>query len=169
MRFALSLAALVALSAAARAEDLVWHLNNGEDGGGTLAVLERSELDSPEPQWRFSLNCYPGEAWEMTVGGVDPKKLGAAIAAGEAVTFGFLVDGAPSDGMLSQFFPDIRFGLMMGEWEYVAPIDPDLLREMGAASGLTVTGTGIELTLPPEGIFEGIEAFRKRCAELDTR
>jgi hypothetical protein len=147
-------------------DDDVWRVYPVEGGGGSLAALAASEVDSPEPYWRFVMTCIPGESWDAIVSGVDPAALGAAIGKGGEVTVAVIADGNPDRPPLSGYFPTIGFGQMYGEWEYAFPFDLVTLDELGAAQSLAVTGTGIDFALPSAGIAAAFAEFKALCAAL---
>jgi hypothetical protein len=160
-------AVLLALFRSAFAQDGdVWRVYPVEGGGGSIAALPASDVDSPEPYWRFAMTCIPGEAWDATVSGADPAILGAAIASGDAVQVSVIADGDPNKVPLSGYFPEITFGQMYGEWEYSFPFDLITLDELGAAKSLTVSGTGVAFDLPPADTAKAFAEFKALCASL---
>ncbi|MBZ0228613.1 MAG: hypothetical protein K8F58_09220 [Bauldia sp.] len=154
------------LAAPAAADELVWQFYPAEPGG-TLAVMDKGELESPEPYWRFALQCIPGEEWTMTVAGIDAAALGAAIAESGPAVLSLTAEGAPGGGDYSGLFPELRFGEMYGEWEYLVPIGLDTLKTLATAKSLAVTGTGIDLKLPEGGMAEGFASLVGACAALE--
>ena len=144
----------------------VWRVYPVEGGGGSIAALAASEVDSPEPYWQFAMTCISGEPWRATVSGTDAAALGAAIAAGEAVQVSVIADGDPNKVPLSGYFPEITFGEMFGEWEYRSPSTSITLDDLGAADSLAVTGTGVEFALPSDGTVKAFAAFKALCAAL---
>jgi hypothetical protein len=156
---------LPVFSAPAAAADLIWHLYAAE-AGGTLAVMEQSELESPEPYWPLALQCNPGENWTMTVAGIDGKLLGAAISAGEPPMFSFIVDGEDAGHGLGGYSPTIAFSEMFGEWEYSVPISLDTIRSFSDIATLAITGTGLDMKLPTDGLDAAINKFIAICAPL---
>lgn len=167
MRFLLHLGMLAVSVLPVAAAETIWHFYPGDPAGGSLAVIEKGEIESPEPHWEFALGCYPGTDWTMTVAGIDPAKLGAAITAGEPPMFSLVVDGEVGGRGLGSYFPSITFGQMFGEWEYQYLIDKGTIDEMSAASSLGVSGTGVEVAYPGEGFKEGIAALRDACGKLE--
>lgn len=144
----------------------VWRVYPVEGGGGSIAALAASEVDSPEPYWRFAMTCIPGEPWDATVSSVDAAALGAAIASGGAVQVSVIADGDPNRTPLSGYFPEISFGQMYGEWEYSFPFDLITLDELGGAGTLAVTGTGVDFALPSDGTAKAFAAFKALCEAL---
>lgn len=168
MRLTLVLPVIVAMLAGpALAEDGdIWRVYPVEGGGGSLAALAASEVDSPEPYWRFVMTCISGEPWNATVAGIDPAALGAAIAGGGEVKVAVVADGNPDKAPLSGYFPEIRFGEMFGEWEYSFPFDLVTLDDLGTAKSLAVAGTGVAFPLPAAGTAEALSEFKALCATL---
>jgi hypothetical protein len=164
-RFTVALALLLASPAFAQGGD-VWRVYPVEGGGGSIAALAASEVDSPEPYWRFAMTCISGEPWDATVSGVDAAALGGAIASGDAVQVTVTVDGDPSRTPLSGYFPEITFGQMYGEWEYSFPFDLITLDELGASGLLAVSGTGVDFALPSDGTGKAFAEFKALCAAL---
>ena len=164
-RIAVATAALSLAGVPAAAEELVWQFYPAE-AGGSLAVMDRSELESPEPYWHLAFLCIPGEDWTMTVAGIDAAALGAAIAGSGPAVLSLKAEGAPGGGDYGGLFPELRFGEMYGEWEYTVTIGPEMLAELGAAKSLSVTGTGIDLKLPAEGMAEAFASLNAACAAL---
>lgn len=148
-RLAFALALLFATPALAEDGD-VWRVYPVEGRGGSIAALAASEVDSPEPYWRFAMTCIAGERWRATLSGVDAAALGGAIAAGADVQVSVIADGDPNKVPLSGYFPEVTFGQMYGEWEYSIPFDLITLDELGAAASLAVSGTGVDFALPSE-------------------
>lgn len=159
----------LALAAPAFAQEGdVWRVYPVDGGGGSIAALAASEVDSPEPYWRFTMTCVPGKPWDATVSGIDAAALGAAITGGDAVQVAVTADGDPNKVTLSGFFPAITFGQMYGEWEYSFPFDLITVDEMGSAGSLAVSGTGVEFALPSEETAEAFAEFRGLCAALPS-
>jgi hypothetical protein len=146
----------------------VWRVYAVEGGGGSIAALAASEVDSPEPYWRFAMNCIPGESWEAIVSGIDAAALGGAIAAGDAVQVSVIADGDPDKVPLSGYSPEINFGEMYGEWEYTVSFDLITLDDLGVAGSLAVTGTGVDFALPSAGTAEAFAEFKALCAALPS-
>lgn len=162
-RAALALAAL-SLAGPAAADDLVWHFYPAE-AGGTLAVMERSELESPEPYWHVSFQCIPDEDWTLGVADIDAKALAAAIADSGPALVDFAA-GDGGDGLFGGFFPELFFGQMYGEWEYSVPIDISTLETLAGQKSLRVIGTGVDLKLPEAGMADGFAALITACSAL---
>jgi hypothetical protein len=158
----------VAVASAAAQNGDVWRVYPVDGGGGSIAALAASEIDSPEPYWRFAMNCIPGEPWGATVSGVDAAALGGAIAAGDAVQVSVMADGDPNKIPLSGYSPAISFGEMFGEWEYSFPFDLITLDELGAAGSLAVSGTGVDFALPSAGTNKAFAEFKALCAALPS-
>ena len=157
----------VALAAPALAQEGdIWRVYPVEGGGGSLAALAASEVESPEPYWRFAMTCMPGEPGDAVVSGIEPAVLGAAIAAGGELKVAVIADGDPDKTPLSGYFPEITFGQMFGEWEFSVPFDLITLDELGAAETLAVSGTGIDFALPSAGTADAFAEFRALCAGL---
>jgi hypothetical protein len=129
--------------------------------------MDKGELESPEPYWRLAFQCIPGEDRTMTVAGIDTAVLGAAIAESGPAVPALKAAGAPGGGDNGGLFPELRFGELYGEWEYVVPIGPEMLAELGAAKSLSVTGTGIDMKLPTEGMAEAFASLNAACAALE--
>ena len=144
----------------------VWRVYPVEGGGGSIVAIAPSEIDLPEPYWRFAMTCISGETWDATVSGIDAAALGAAIAGGEAVQVSVSADGDPNKVPLSGFFPEISFGEMYGEWEYSMTFDLVTLDDLGAAGSLAVNGTGVDFGLPSEGTAKAFAEFKALCAAL---
>jgi len=162
-----AIAAPLILTTPALAQDgEVWRVYPVEGGGGSIAALAASEIESPEPYWRFVMTCIPGEPWAATVSGIDPAALGNAIGAGEAVQFSVIADGDPNKVPLSGYFPEITFGQMYGEWEFSASFDLITLDELGGAASLAVSGTGVEFPLPSADTAQAFAEFKALCAVL---
>lgn len=164
-RIAVTTVALMLAAAPAAAEELVWHFYPAEPGG-TLAVMDKGELESPEPYWHVAIQCIPGEDWTLTVGVADAAALGAAIAEGGPAVLSLKAEGTPGGGDYGDLFPDLRFGEMYGEWEYTVPVGPEMLAELGAAKSLALTGTGIDLKLPSEGMADAFASLNAACGAL---
>ncbi len=155
------------LTAPAFAQDGdVWRVYPVDGGGGSIAALAASEVDSPEPYWRFAMSCIPSEPWEAVVSGIDAAALGQAIASGDAVQVSVIADGDPNRTPLSGYFPEISFGQMYGEWEYSFSFDLITLDELGAAGSLRVTGTGVDFALPSAGTAQAFAELKALCAAL---
>ena len=164
-RLAFAVALLFATPSMAEDGD-VWRVYPVDGGGGSIAALAVSEVDSPEPYWRFAMTCISGERWRVSVSGVDAAALGGAIAAGDALQVAVTADRDPDKVPLSGYFPEITFGQMYGEWEYSFPFDLITLDELGMAGSLTVSGTGVDFALPSEGTGKAFAAFKALCAAL---
>jgi hypothetical protein len=164
---AFALAGLLATPGLAQDGD-VWRVYPVDGGGGSIAALAASEVDSPEPYWRFAMTCMSGERWRATVSGVDAAMLGGAIAAGTEVQVSVIADGDPNKVPLSGYFPEITFGQMYGEWEYSFHFDLITLDDLGRAGALAVTGTGVDFTLPSAGTAEGFAQFKALCEALPS-
>jgi hypothetical protein len=165
-RWGLALALLAVAGPANAQNGDVWRVYPVEGGGGSIAALAASEVDSPEPYWRFAMNCIPGESWEAIVSGIDAAALGGAIAAGDAVQVSIIADGDPNKVPLSGYSPAISFGEMYGEWEYSFQFDLVTLDDLGAAGSLAVTGTGVDFALPSAGSAQAFAEFKALCAAL---
>ena len=151
----------------ALADDLVWQLYRDDGPGGTLAVMDKGELESPEPYWHLAFQCIPGEDWTMIVGDIDTSALAAVINDDGPAEVSFVVDGELGGHGLGGYFPDIRFGEMFGEWEYWIPLDLDMLRQLAAAKTLAIKGTGVDHALPSEGLAETFGKFVDACTKLE--
>lgn len=166
MRYPLAAAFLFgAMPAFAEGGD-VWLVLPVDGGGGTIAAMAASEIESPEPYWRFAMSCIPGEQWEAIVSGVDAASLGGAIVGGSAVLVSVIADGDPDKVPLSGYSPTITFGEMYGEWEFSFPFDLITLDDLGAAASLAVRGTGVDFALPSEGTKAAFAEFKTLCAAL---
>jgi hypothetical protein len=154
-----------ATSAVAQEGD-VWRVYPVEGGGGSIAAMAASEVESPEPYWRFAMTCIAGETWDATVSGIDAKALGQAIAAGNAVQVSVIADGDPNKVVLSGYSPEINFGEMYGEWEYSVSFDLVTVDDLGAAGSLAVGGTGVDFALPAAGTAQAFAEFKALCAAL---
>ena len=163
-RSALSLAMLLAAPIASQAAD-VWHVYPSDSGGGTIAVLDAGEVESPEPFWRFAMSCFADEPWQAVVSGVDAAALGAAIAEGADITIAVIGDGDESMELLSGYYPELRFSHMFGEWEYTTEFDLSTIDSLAAAGTLKVKGTGVDFPLPSGGAKD-LTAFKALCAAL---
>jgi hypothetical protein len=160
-------AVLFAVAIPALAQDeQVWRVYPVEGRGGSIAALAASEVDSPEPYWRFAMTCISGERWRATVSGVDAAALGGAIAAGGDVQVSVIANGDPNNVPLSGYFPEITFGQMYGEWEYSTHFDLITLDDLGATESLAVAGTGVGFVLPSSGTQQAFAEFKALCAEL---
>ena len=167
--FALATVALTAsLTAQAQeVQDNIWHLYHGDDLAATLVVIDRAELESPEPYFALSFQCTPDEEWELVVANVDERTLGETIADGGPVILSFVLDGAPSSGGLGSIFPELRFSEMFGEWEFTAPFDLAMVEELAAAKSVAIEGTGAQYALPEEGLAAAVTEFRTICAKYE--
>ena len=156
------------LATPALAEDGdVWRVYPVEGRGGSLAALAASEVDSPEPYWRFAMTCIAGERWRATVSGVDAAALGGAIAAGADVQVSVIADGDPNKVPLSGYFPEITFGQMYGEWEYSIALRPDHARRSGRGGVARRHAAPASISrFPPTGRREAFAAFKALCAAL---
>jgi len=160
-----SVMAAFATSAFAQEGD-VWRVYPVEGRGGSIAALAVSEVDSPEPYWRFAMTCIDGERWRATVSGIDAAALGGAIASGAEVQVSVIANGDPGNVPLSGYFPEITFGQMFGEWEYSTHFDLITLDDLGATESLAVAGTGVDFALPSSGTQQAFAAFKALCAAL---
>jgi hypothetical protein len=165
-RFAVTAAVIGGLTSTAAAGN-VWHYYPSDDLLAFLAVVDEAEADQPEAYFAFSLVCSANDGWTMRIGGVDHVGLGETIARGERPSFSVLIDGK-ADEILGQYYPEVIFGEMWGEWEYAASWPDALLDQMLAAAEIRVAGAGLDMALPSAGKAEMVGAFKAACAAIDA-
>ncbi len=164
-RIAVVAVTFVGLTSAATAGN-VWHFYSSDEPSAFLGVVDESEVDNAEAYFPFSLLCSAAEDWTMRIGGVDHVKLGGAIAKGDQPVFSVLFDGK-QDESLSQYFPDINFAEMTGEWEYAAVWPLALMDKVIAAKQIRIKGVGVDMTLPPNDKSE-MGAFKAACEDIES-
>ena len=144
----------------------IWHVFSADASFAFLAVVDEAEVDEAEAYYPFSMDCSTDRDWTMRVGGLDHVALGEAIAGNEPPVFTLVFDGT-EDRFFSQYFPDLDFGEMWGEWEYVARWSPGVLDLMLAAKETRVKGPGVDAVLPGGGA-EAIGAFKVACETIEA-
>lgn len=161
----LALAMVAAPLGATASAAPVWHFYSEDPSFAFLAVVDEFEVGEAEAYYAFSMSCSATRDWTMRVAGLNHVELGAAIARNEPPGFSMLFDGA-ADGLFSQYYPDLNFGEMWGEWEYVARWSPGVLDLMLAADAIRMTGPGIDTTLTDRGKTEAVGAFQAACGAI---
>ncbi len=147
--FAALIGVFAPFGATASAAD-VWHLYSEDPSFAFLAVVDETEVDEAEAYYPFSMDCSDSKDWTIDVAGLDHVKLGEAIARGEPPAFSILFDGK-ADETYGQFYPDLNFGEMWGEWEYVSTWPSAILDLFLAANEIRVKGPGVDMVLPSQG------------------
>jgi hypothetical protein len=170
LKVALLVAAGLVPASAAGAVDLssyTWKAFGGDGDSASLMVLAKSEVDNPDAHYAFFLNCTAVDQWMMNVSDIDAKALGTAIADGKEPTFDLVVDDKTNEGE-SGYFPDIVYNQTDRVWEYSTNWDLGLLDDLSKAGKIAIRGTGIDVTLPTDGMTEALQEFKGSCEALQA-
>lgn len=154
-------------SVAATASGYVWKSFGGDGASASLLVIDKNNADDPEAHYKFYLGCTVSEPWTMNISDVDNKALGQAIADNKQPTFQLVVNGK-AEGEEGAYTPDIIFNQEDSVWEFSTNWDLSLLDPMLAATEIAITGTGVDLTLPTEGMKDAITQFKADCEALQA-
>ncbi len=147
--------------APAHAANLVWQFSQDDESafvGVTDAAAKEDNQNYP-----FYMSCAATGDETTVISNVDPKALGAAIAAGQVPSISYLLDGQEQDNSGGEV-ADIRFDEMSGSWQYlIAGADYDLLL---TAKEVRVKGVGVDLQLPREKLTESLQQLKDACDGL---
>jgi hypothetical protein len=172
MKFFFTIAALTALGpfwspAAWEAHNYIWHVYHDDEPTASLAMVDQAEVDAEDAYWPFFMRCSLGEPWTAVISGIDAKELGNAIATHQPVGFSFVVDGKTSDDEGGRYVPELSFSQLDGEWNYLIEWDFTLLNRLARANTLAIRGTGLDKSLPSEGLAAAFTWFEKVCGSFD--
>ena len=149
---------------AADAGKLVWKFQQ-DDRSASIAVVNARDVDNPEADYPFYMECTAEGDDTTIVSDVDAKALGKAIAAGSVPSFWYVLDGKKHDETGGEI-GDIRYDQMAGEWQYIVyGANPDMLL---TATTAKVAGTGVNLDLPTDKFRKSIMAFKAACEKLQA-
>jgi len=159
---------VAAPSMAASASGFVWKSFGGDGASASLLVLDKNTADDPEAHSKFYLGCTVSEPWTMNVSDIDNKALGQAITENKQPTFQLFVNGKAVGEEEGAFAPDIIFNQDDSDWEYSTNWDLSLLDPLLAAQEIAIKGTGVDVTLPTDGMKEAITQFKADCEALQA-
>jgi hypothetical protein len=155
------------IGSASAANDLIWVFDHDETSG-YAAVVAAPDKDKPAPHYSFLITCSQEEDWALYISDLDVKALGDTISKNQQPSFTITSTKAGKAETSEPYYPDISFNQEETRWEYSTMWDIGMLEHLVGVEQVAVKGTGLDVTLPLDGMQETLSKLKGFCASLNS-
>ena len=152
---------------ASAANDLIWVFDHDE-ASGYAGVIAAADKNSEEPHYSILLTCSQEDDWAMYISDLDVKALGDTIGKNEQPTFTISSTKTGKTETSEPYYPDISYNQEESRWEYSTIWDIGILDHLVDADQMVVKGTGLNATLPADGMKDSLSKLKTFCASLNA-